>query len=318
MATYVRCGALFTGVEDSERKNQTLAIDDAGRLTYVGATDAAPMPGRGDSVLDYGEFFVMPGLHRCAHAPRLRQRQDRGRHRPVPSDGVPRHPWPVLRAEVRRRRLHLDLRAGRRRPDQPVGAQRDQLRPVRRAACHCGRPLPHHAPGPHRLVSDLDRRARHLHRAPGDQPRRGDRGDPGPGQERRRLHQGRPRRRPAPARRRVHRRLHPGRDKRDRHRSAPPWPQGGGARARPGGDALRGARRRRPHLPCLLPRRRVHRRAAAERQRDRTRPSRFRATLSTSLGPRAGLAQGAHRATCSANTRPPARTCAERARPASR
>ena len=62
MATYVRCGALFTGAEDIERKTQTLAIDDAGRLTYVGATDAAPMPGRADRVLDYGEFFVMPGL----------------------------------------------------------------------------------------------------------------------------------------------------------------------------------------------------------------------------------------------------------------
>jgi imidazolonepropionase-like amidohydrolase len=62
MATYVRCGELFTGAEDSERKDQTLAIDDAGRLTYVGATGTAPIPGRGDSVLDYGEYFVMPGL----------------------------------------------------------------------------------------------------------------------------------------------------------------------------------------------------------------------------------------------------------------
>jgi imidazolonepropionase-like amidohydrolase len=62
MTTYVRCGELFTGAEDGERKSQTLAIDDAGRLTYVGATDAAPIPGRGDSVLDYGEYFVMPGL----------------------------------------------------------------------------------------------------------------------------------------------------------------------------------------------------------------------------------------------------------------
>jgi imidazolonepropionase-like amidohydrolase len=62
MATYVRCGELFTGAEDSERKDQTLAIDDTGRLTYVGATGTAPIPGRGDSVLDYGEYFVMPGL----------------------------------------------------------------------------------------------------------------------------------------------------------------------------------------------------------------------------------------------------------------
>jgi imidazolonepropionase-like amidohydrolase len=62
MTTHVRCGELFTGAEDSERRAQTLAIDDAGRLTYVGATDAAPIPARGDRVLDYGEYFVMPGL----------------------------------------------------------------------------------------------------------------------------------------------------------------------------------------------------------------------------------------------------------------
>ena len=63
MATYVRCGALFTGNENGERKQQTLVIDDAGRLSHVGATDTAPKPGKGDSVLDYGELFVMPGLH---------------------------------------------------------------------------------------------------------------------------------------------------------------------------------------------------------------------------------------------------------------
>ena len=63
MATHVRCGKLFTGSEDAERKNQTLVADDSGRLTYVGPADAAPRPGKGDSVLDYGEFFVMPGLH---------------------------------------------------------------------------------------------------------------------------------------------------------------------------------------------------------------------------------------------------------------
>src|SRR5687768_3525396 len=63
MTTYVRCGALFTGNEDRARSNQTLAIDDAGRLAWVGATEAAPAAGKGDAVLDYGELFVMPGLH---------------------------------------------------------------------------------------------------------------------------------------------------------------------------------------------------------------------------------------------------------------
>ncbi len=63
MATYVRCGTLFTGNEDSERKDQTLVYDDAGRLSYAGATGAAPRLGQGDAELDYRAFFVMPGLH---------------------------------------------------------------------------------------------------------------------------------------------------------------------------------------------------------------------------------------------------------------
>ena len=58
MATQVRCGTLFTGNEDVERKNQALVIE-SGRLTYVGPVDKAP---KADSVLDYSEFFVMPGL----------------------------------------------------------------------------------------------------------------------------------------------------------------------------------------------------------------------------------------------------------------
>jgi imidazolonepropionase-like amidohydrolase len=62
MGTHVRCGGLFTGAEEIERAAQTLVIDDAGRLRYVGPTGKAPAPAAGDSVLDYGELFVMPGL----------------------------------------------------------------------------------------------------------------------------------------------------------------------------------------------------------------------------------------------------------------
>jgi imidazolonepropionase-like amidohydrolase len=61
MATHVRCGALFTGKDDAERASQTLVVE-AGRLAYVGPTEAAPKMGKGDTVLDYGELFVMPGL----------------------------------------------------------------------------------------------------------------------------------------------------------------------------------------------------------------------------------------------------------------
>ena len=63
MAIHVRCGGLFTGNEDAERSNQTLIVDDAGRIAYVGPAGGAPRSGQADSVLDYGEFFVMPGLH---------------------------------------------------------------------------------------------------------------------------------------------------------------------------------------------------------------------------------------------------------------
>ncbi len=63
MATHVRCGTLFTGNEDTQRSRQTLVVDARGRLAYVGASDAAPPAGDGDAVLDYGDLFVMPGLH---------------------------------------------------------------------------------------------------------------------------------------------------------------------------------------------------------------------------------------------------------------
>ena len=58
MITHVRCGALFTGNEDAERRDQTVAIE-SGRITYAGPTEKAP---KADTVLDYSEFFVMPGL----------------------------------------------------------------------------------------------------------------------------------------------------------------------------------------------------------------------------------------------------------------
>jgi imidazolonepropionase-like amidohydrolase len=63
MATHVRCGTLFTGNEDGERVRQTLIVDGTGRLAHVGPTDTAPPAAEGDEILDYGELFVMPGLH---------------------------------------------------------------------------------------------------------------------------------------------------------------------------------------------------------------------------------------------------------------
>jgi imidazolonepropionase-like amidohydrolase len=63
MATHVRCGTLFTGSEDVERTRHTLIVDADGRLAHVGPTDTAPPAAEGDEILDYGELFVMPGLH---------------------------------------------------------------------------------------------------------------------------------------------------------------------------------------------------------------------------------------------------------------
>ena len=62
MATFVSCGALFTGSEESARRNQVL-VADGGSITYSGPADSAPKPAKGDTVLDYSDLFVMPGLH---------------------------------------------------------------------------------------------------------------------------------------------------------------------------------------------------------------------------------------------------------------
>jgi len=62
VAKHVRCGTLFTGARDDAQANQTLAFDDAGTLTYVGPTVDAPPATPADDVLDYGSYFVMPGL----------------------------------------------------------------------------------------------------------------------------------------------------------------------------------------------------------------------------------------------------------------
>jgi imidazolonepropionase-like amidohydrolase len=62
MNTFVRCGQLFTGCEDEAQAGQTIVFDGEGMLDYVGAEEGAPRRTRGDRVLDYSGFFVMPGL----------------------------------------------------------------------------------------------------------------------------------------------------------------------------------------------------------------------------------------------------------------
>ncbi len=62
MKTFVRCGQLFTGHDDDAEVKQTLVFDQVGIIEYVGAEADAPRRLRDDWVLDYSNWFVMPGL----------------------------------------------------------------------------------------------------------------------------------------------------------------------------------------------------------------------------------------------------------------
>lgn len=61
MSRHIKCGKLFTSTEDTARAEQTLVVED-GRLTFIGASSEAPPAGAGDDVLDYSDYFVMPGM----------------------------------------------------------------------------------------------------------------------------------------------------------------------------------------------------------------------------------------------------------------
>jgi imidazolonepropionase-like amidohydrolase len=62
MTMHVRCGSLFTGGENTARRDCTLVVADDGTLSYVGPAADAPAPKPRDQVIDYGNLFVMPGL----------------------------------------------------------------------------------------------------------------------------------------------------------------------------------------------------------------------------------------------------------------
>ena len=61
MATHLRCGTLFTGLDEEARPNHTIVFD-GDTIAHVGPTDEAPLPGADDTVIDHGDRFVMPGL----------------------------------------------------------------------------------------------------------------------------------------------------------------------------------------------------------------------------------------------------------------
>lgn len=63
MTKHVRCGQFFAGNGVAAERDWTLCYDDAGVITYAGATATAPPIATTDTVLDYSGLFVMPGLH---------------------------------------------------------------------------------------------------------------------------------------------------------------------------------------------------------------------------------------------------------------
>ena len=70
MSIVIKCGKLFTGAEDASRSSQIVRIEN-GAISYVGPSVEAPPVTAEDKVLDYSNFFVMPGLidtqHRRLH-----------------------------------------------------------------------------------------------------------------------------------------------------------------------------------------------------------------------------------------------------------
>ena len=62
MKTHVRCGTLFSAGDQEARPGQTLVYDERGVLEFVGPTAQAPKAAPGEQVLDHSRHFVMPGL----------------------------------------------------------------------------------------------------------------------------------------------------------------------------------------------------------------------------------------------------------------
>ena len=60
-ALHLKCQTLFDGTGLETRQQQTLVVEN-GLLSYVGPTALAPQPQPGDTVVDAGDNFVMPGL----------------------------------------------------------------------------------------------------------------------------------------------------------------------------------------------------------------------------------------------------------------
>jgi len=61
MRTFIRCGTLFTGLEDKPAKDRTIVCEN-GLITEIVPTASGPKPAPDDRILDHSKYFVMPGL----------------------------------------------------------------------------------------------------------------------------------------------------------------------------------------------------------------------------------------------------------------
>ena len=105
MKTFVRCGTLFTGREDEARARRGAGVRRR-RPARLCRPRGRRRRGARPSDKDDRPFRLLrdAGADRRPHPPRLRQRQERGGHRPLQPARIPHPARHVLRAEGRRRR----------------------------------------------------------------------------------------------------------------------------------------------------------------------------------------------------------------------
>src|SRR6516162_8235995 len=209
MKTFVRCGHLFTGQEEEARSGETLVFDRHGTLDYVGPEKGAPRRARNDQVLDYSDYFVMPGLidvHTHLAYGNAKSEEDIDLYSPLEfrtlrgmffAQKVAAAGFTAICSPGDAGQISLSIRNAIRAGlfDGPR-----VMAAGRYVTTHQG--LTDWYPTWIRRARDIDRQARH-------DKRRSSRGDPPPGQRRGRLHQDCARRHSTPRERGARRRFHP-------------------------------------------------------------------------------------------------------------
>ena len=163
MRRHIRCGQLFTGLGDGAERDQTV-VTEGERIAYVGPERRRARGGAGRRGGGPLRPLRAAGPDRRPRPPLLRQRQDRGGHRPLRAGRVSRAARAGGGAAGACRRLHLDGGPHHQRPGDAVDPRRHRRGPFRRPPHQLLRAPDHQPPGALGLVSHLDRRARDLHR----------------------------------------------------------------------------------------------------------------------------------------------------------